>query len=249
MDHFRTTTFILFTLIAGGTGAQAQQQALTWNWANVACSNMLNCNDGCSACNLPDPFANNFHGTNAAWVGVSTCPQPIVAGDNAVFSEGWSAAPDGSKVMMVSGIASSPMALDSIIVRHRTTDQGPTWLRISLKRDLAQPAVKVYEGPIGTEFSELALTGMGCMAIPEGGTASGFQLQFQAYGSDGGAWVLDRVRVVVSPGGPDLSMGTVELSSRRAGRSVPMYDVLGRPADNRTPLGISSDGKCRMMIE
>lgn len=249
MENVRTTMFALLTLITGIAGVQAQQQALTWNWANVACSNMLNCSDGCSSCNLPSPFSNTFHGTNAAWVGLSTCPQPVVTGDNAVFSEGWSSAPDATKLMMVSGIVSSPMTLDSILIRHRRDDQGPTWLRISLKRDLTQPSVKVYEGPINPEFSSLVLTDMGVMNIPEGNTAGGFQLQFQAYGSDGGAWVLDQVRVVASPYTASLVTGLTELSGRRAGNAGPMVDVLGRPADSHTMLSISRDGKRRVVIE
>lgn len=249
MENVRTTVFALFMLIIGSSDAQAQQRSLTWNWANIVCSNMLNCNDGCSSCNLPSPFANNFYGTNAAWVGLSTCPQPVAAGDNAVFSEGWTAAPDASKLMMVSGIVSSPMTLDSIIIRHRKDAQGPTWLRISLKRDLTQPAIKVYEGPISTEFTDLALTDMGLMDIPTGNTAGGFQLQFQAYGSDGGAWVLDQVRVVVSPYNSELATGLTELSDRPADRTAPMYDVLGRPADSHTTLSISREGKRRVVIE
>ena len=249
MDAIRLHAIALFSLFLGITGVQAQQQSLTWNWANIVCSNMLNCNDGCSSCNLPSPFANNFYGTNAAWVGLSTCPQPVVAGDNAVFSEGWTSAPDASKLMMVSGIVSSAMTLDSIIIRHRTADQGPTWLRISLKRDLTQPAIKIYEGLISTEFTSLVLTDMGHMDVPEGNTAGGFQLQFQAYGSDGGAWVLDQVRVVASPYTSNVATGLTELSNRPSDRSVPMYDVLGRPADSQTMLSISRDGKRRVVIE
>lgn len=248
MKFISTHAFALFTLITGISGVQAQQQALTWNWANTICSNMLNCSDGCSSCNLPSPLVNNFYGTNAAWVGLTTCPQPVVTGDNAVFSEGWSSAPDASKLMMVSGIVSIPMTLDSIIIRHRTADQGPTWLRISLKRDLSQPATKVYEGPISSEFNSLDLTDMGLMEIPEGNTAGGFQLQFQAFGSDGGAWVLDQVRVVVSPYMSNLATGLTELNSRPADRSEPMYDVLGRPADSNTLLSISRDGTRRVVV-
>lgn len=249
MEKVRTTVFALCTSISGMAGVQAQQQALTWNWANIACSNMLNCSDGCSSCNLPSPFSNNFYGTNAAWVGINTCPQPVVTGDNAVFSEGWSAAPDASKLMMVSGVVPSAMTLDSIIIRHRTDDQGPTWLRIFLKLDLTQPSVKVYEGPVTPEFSTLTLADLGVMNIPEGNTAGGFQLQFQAYGSDGGAWVLDEVRVVASPCTPSLVTGLTELSGRRAGNAGPMVDVLGRPADSQTMLSISHDGKRRVVIE
>lgn len=90
---------------------------------------------------------------------------------------------------------------------------------------------------------------MGHMDIPEGNTAGGFQLQFQAYLSDGGAWVLDQVRVVASPYTSNGATGLTELSNRPSDRTVPMYDVLGRPADSRTLLSISRDGKRRVVIE
>ncbi|MGV9011117.1 MAG: hypothetical protein ACOH13_00845 [Flavobacteriales bacterium] len=249
MKSLNAFTLACSILIIGLTGAIAQQQSLSWNWANVVCADMLNCATGCSSCNQPGNFADNFYGTGAAWIGLNTCPHPTVTGDNAVYSEGWGPAPDPMKVVMLSGIVTGAMALDSIIVRHRSADQGPTWLRISLKRNLTQTATMVYEGPIDAEFNDLVLTEMGCMEIPEGNSSGGFQLQFQAYGSDAGEWVLDAVRVVISPCQADITTGITLVGGKPADQPAPMYDLLGRPAGPGTLLGISRDGKRRVVIE
>ncbi len=249
MENLRSYAIVLILLLLGHASAYAQQQSLSWNWTNTVCGDMLNCNTGCSACNQPAEFLPGFYGINAAWLGLSTCPQPTTTGDNAVFSEGWSAAPDPLKMVMIAGIANGPMALDSIVIRHRSSDQGPTWLRISLKLDLSRPAILVYEGPITDQLTSLALSDLGTLDIPEGYTAAGFQLRLQAFGSDGGAWVLDAVRVVASPTTSDLSTGLTELSGKPKGRSEPVYDVLGRPARDLSGLGISRDGKRRVVVQ
>lgn len=233
----------------GFPAAQAQDQTLTWNWMNNVCSDMLNCQTGCSSCNQPSGVSDGFHGTGAAWIGLGTCPHPVSSGDNAVLSTGWMPGPDPLKRVLLSGIMTSPMSLDSVIIRHCAFDQGPTWLRISLKRDLSQVATVIYEGPIGSAFANLALSDLGTVNIPEGSTTGGFQLQFQAYGSDGGSWALDRVRVVASPVATDITTGVIGISGVPAEKAGPFYDVLGRPAGKNTVLGISRDGKRRVVIE
>ncbi|MCI1751921.1 MAG: hypothetical protein LKM36_03350 [Flavobacteriales bacterium] len=249
MKSLRSLTLTCSTLLIGLSGTMAQEQSLSWNWANVICGDMLNCVTGCSACNQPSTFADNFYGTGAAWIGLNTCPHPTVTGDNSVYSDGWAPAPDPLKVVMLSGMVTGPMALDSIVIRHKSVNQGPTWLRVSLKRNLTEDATMVYEGPIPTDFNNLVLTDMGCMEIPQGASSGGFQLQFQAYGSDAGEWVLDAVRVVAAPCEPDFSTGITTVSGKPAGQPAPMFDVLGRPAGPGTVLGISRDGKRRVVIE
>ena len=249
MENLRTYAIALTLFALGLSSTYAQQQTLSWNWANTVCGDMLNCNTGCSACNQPAEFLPGFYGINAAWLGLSTCPQPTTSGDNAVFSEGWSAAPDPLKMVMIAGIATGSMTLDSIVIRHRSSDQGPTWLRVSLKLDLSHPAVLIYEGPITDQLTSLVLSDLGTLDIPESYTAAGFQLRLQAFGSDGGAWVLDAVRVSASPSTPALATGLTELSGKPNGRLEPVYDVLGRPAGNLSGLGISRDGKRRVVVQ
>ncbi|MCC6840139.1 MAG: hypothetical protein IT230_08275 [Flavobacteriales bacterium] len=241
MRSFRKHIFTLAaSVLVAVVGTQAQQRTLTWNWANTICGEMLSCNTGCSACNQPLNPLPDFYGTNAAWIGISTCPEPTVTGDNAVFSEGWTTGPDPLKKVLISGMATGPMWLDSIIIRHRSDANGPTWLRVSLKLDLSATAVPVYEGPIDAGLSTLKLADLGAMDIPEGYTAAGFQLQLQAFGSEQGAWVLDEVRAV---GSMAITTGTAELTGRPADIAAPMYDLLGRPVHHQQGLGISHTGK------
>ncbi len=80
---------------------------------------------GCSACNQPGQFASDFYGVGAAWIGVNTCPYPTVTGDNAVHTDGWGIGPEPLKAVMLVGMANGPMALDSIIIRHRAEGTGP----------------------------------------------------------------------------------------------------------------------------
>ncbi|MEO7082249.1 MAG: hypothetical protein ABIY71_12005 [Flavobacteriales bacterium] len=249
MENLRPYAITLALFALGLSSTYAQQQTLSWNWTNTICGDMLNCNTGCSACNQPAGFLPGFYGINAAWLGISTCPQPTTTGDNAVFSEGWSAAPNPLKMVMVAGIATGPMTLDTIVIRHRSADQGPTWLRISLKLDLSKPAVLIYEGPITEGFTSLILPDLGKLDIPAGYTAAGFQLRMQAFGSDGGAWVLDAVRVTASPSTSDDSTGLTELSGKPNGRMEPLYDVLGRPTGDLSGLSISRDGKRRVVVQ
>lgn len=243
----RLATLALAGMLA--TVGSAQQRTLTWNWANTICGEMLNCNTGCSACNQPLDVVPDFYGTNAAWIGITTCPESITTGDNAVYSEGWSTGPEALKKVLLSGIATGPMTLDSILIRHRSADQNPAWLRVSLKLDLSADAVQIYEGPVSGDFTVLKLTDLGTMPIPEGYTAAGFQLCLQAFGSETCTWVLDEVRVVATPAAPDITTGTLELSGNTPGKppQVPVYDLLGRPTDHVGGLGISRNGK-RMVV-
>ncbi len=224
-------------------GVTAQQRTLTWDWSNTVCAEMLNCNTGCSACNQPLEVRPDFYGPGAAWLGVSTCPYPTITADNAVHTEGWSIGPDPMKKVLLNGMATGPMTLDSIIIRHRATQGGPTWLRVTLKTDLSASAAQIHEGQITETFAVLRFKDLGLLDIPEGYTAAGFQIGLQAFGSEGGAWVLDEVRAVASPAAPDMATGIVELFNAPSEGQVARYDLLGRPAHGGTGLQISREGK------
>lgn len=249
MRNHQALALLCSTLLFGQADLMAQRQSITWDWANVVCADMLNCSSGCSACNQPGQFASDFYGVGAAWIGVNTCPYPTVTGDNAVHTDGWGIGPEPLKAVMLVGVANGPMALDSIIIRHRAEGTGPMRLQISLKRNLMEPAAVVYDGPIDAEFKELVLTDMGSLQIPDGATAAGFQLQFRVYGSTAGAWLLDAIRVSATPVQGDIPMGIDVVDAKTPDVSKPMYDLLGRPADPGPGVRIAPDGRRYLVIE
>ena len=94
MKNLNVLALLCSTLLFSRVDLIAQRQSITWDWGNVVCADMLNCNTGCSACNQPGQFASDFYGVGAAWIGVNTCPYPTVSGDNAVHTDGWGIGPE-----------------------------------------------------------------------------------------------------------------------------------------------------------
>ncbi|MCB0771221.1 MAG: hypothetical protein KDC00_12555 [Flavobacteriales bacterium] len=227
---------------------RGQEKTLTWRWANRPCAEMLSCDNGCSACNYPDEYDPGFFGTNAAWIGLEACPVPIGVQDNAIASSGWGPLPASDRVVLISGILLVPMQLDSIIVRHRSMDDGPTWLRISLKHDLTGESIIVHEGPITGEFDAVSLRDLGCAELTEGMGSGGFQLKLQAYGSNTGAWLLDEVRVVATPCQEDITTGVRLLRDNTESGQGPQFDVLGRPVGELPVSGSYMDATRRVII-
>jgi len=241
-------TALVCGLLAAPTTALAQEKSLTWGWPSAPCGEMLNCNGGCSACNLPREQDATFFGTGASWLGVSACPHPKVVGDNVVFSEGWEVAPVSNKSVMLSGIALASMHLDSIIINHRSAADGPQWLRVSLKLELAGTSAVVHEGPITGEFDALSLRDLGCAVVTEGMAMGGFQVVLQAFGGNGGAWELDEVRVVAAPCVQDITTGVQDLNMDRSRTRSPRFDLLGRPAPNDAAPGFYIDAQRRVIV-
>lgn len=250
MKNLQAFALLCSILLFSRVDLMAQRQSITWDWGNVVCSDMLNCNTGCSACNQPGQFASDFYGVGAAWIGVNTCPYPLGGANNAVHTDGWGLGAEPLKMVILGGLADRPMKLDSIIIRHQATEGGPTWLRVSVKRNLFETAEAVYDGPIGTEMGDLVLDDLGSLDVPDGGaTAAGFQLRFQAYGSSTGEWILDAVRVSASPVQNDISMGIDVVDAKSPDARKPLYDLLGRPADSGRGVRIAPDGRRYMVVE
>ncbi|HMC97977.1 MAG TPA: hypothetical protein VKG92_09995, partial [Flavobacteriales bacterium] len=67
-----TRQILLFAAVIGTLHVGAQ--VISYQWLNVPCSGMINCDVGCSACNMPEDQPGVFIGTNVAWIGVGTCP-------------------------------------------------------------------------------------------------------------------------------------------------------------------------------
>lgn len=249
MKNLQAFVLLCSTLLFGPMDLMAQSQSITWDWGNGVCADMLNCSTGCSACNQPQNPGGNFYGLGAAWIGVNTCPYPMGGADNAVHTDGWGLGAEPLKMVILGGLADRPMQLDSIIIRHQATDGGPAWLRVSLKRNLFEAAEVVYDGPIGTVMGDLVLADLGLLDVPEGATASGFQLRFQAYGSLTGEWILDAVRVSASPAQNDISMGIDVVDAKTPEARKPLYDLLGRPATSGHGVRIAPDGRRYLVVE
>lgn len=207
--------------------AIAQQRSITYRWLNEPCAEVISCEGGCTACNVPEAGDAAFFGTNAAWLGVNACPMPFAVGDNAVFTEGWGAQPDEGKGLLISLIALAPTSLDSIVIKHRSWSDGPERIRVSLRVGNGEWSV-LHDGPAMGAWERLTITGEGCLAAQED-IAYGFaQLRVQAYGGGEGAWVLDELRIAGSECQPDLTMGIAAVASMPATEAAGWFDALGR---------------------
>lgn len=243
---------LLSTLFIGciiGAEVSAQNKSLTWSWGNAPCAEMINCETGCSACNLPTEQDASFFGTGATWIGVRPCAHPIVTGDNAVFTESWEMVPVPEKMVIISGMTLTSMELDSVIVHHRSLAGGPTMLRISLKRDLNGTAATVYEGPIVDAMSAVSLRDLGCAEVAPGMAMGGFQLILQPFGSTDGSWLLDEVRVVAKPCAIDFTTGIPgQPDGYRSAKQGQLFDLLGRPVPQQAAEGFYIDPVRRVIV-
>lgn len=246
MKHIRTIAFLM--MVGTGTWVNAQTQEIHYSWPNAVCASMLNCLDGCSACNVPDQVQSGFFGTNVAWLGVDVCPYPLSVGNNAVFTSGWTLEPQIDKRVIVSGIGTTTLRIDSIIIRHASYS-GPTRLRVRWTNDMATPLVDLADVTITYDLGETVLTDVGVIQLPPGMAYATFQLELTPYDGDvTGSWVLDDIRVVASPvsGG---AVGIVERGPVAVQRGGTLYDVLGRPVQTEwnTP-GVYTRGGVRTVV-
>lgn len=223
----RALHLILTLLVVNLSYGQGTSQRIAFQWLNQPCGEIINCNAGCSACNLPANSSPHFIGTNMAWFGVDPCPLPLTPGDNAVFSVGWTTMPTSDHFALFSGIVLQPMHIDSIMVRHSTFPNGPERLKVSFTANAAAAMVEIADVEIPDEFGSMVLTDVGDVLIPAGSPMGTFQLRFNPYQGTGGAWAVDEILVVASPA-TNLSTGVQELWNRSAAKG-PWYDVLGKP--------------------
>lgn len=211
------------------TTAFAEAQTITYQWLNQPCGSMLNCEEGCSACNLPEDSPGVFLGTNVAWMGVSTCPHAIGSGDNAVYSSGWSIIPSGNQYILMSGVAVTDMHIDTVAIRYASWAGGPQRAKVYFTDNVAASMQEIGDLSSLPEFTTTAFTDLGCIEIPEGSAFATFQLKLIPYESGTGGWALDEVRIVASPcqaGG----VGIEEFSQTDV-VTGPYVDILGRPIE------------------
>ncbi|WKZ67360.1 MAG: hypothetical protein QY325_05415 [Flavobacteriales bacterium] len=232
-------TFIMGTV-------KAQEYRIEYRWLNEACAEVLNCEGGCTACNLAAGTSGPLIGTNAAWIGVDACPLPIAVGDNAVFSTGWTAEPAGDRVLAISGVATAPIRIDSIRFRHALYADGPQRVKVLFTPDAAMAPEVVADVEVPLEFTSVALSDLGSVVPPEGSSIGTFQLRFQPYQNTNGAWALDEVVVVASPL-QGTQTGIAEVWERIPQGKGPLHDLMGRPVGDEPAPGVYIRGNKRQV--
>lgn len=225
--------------------ASASAQTINYQWLNEPCASLLNCDTGCTACNSPRNSDNLFTGTDAGWVGVDVCPHPYGIGDNALFTYGWPTIADDEHMMLVSGIAFSPIRIDSLIFRHRSAPDGPQRLRVRFGVNESMPSNEIGDVAVPSAFGNTVFTGLGNVEAGEGMIYGFFSVLLQPYLGEGGPWELDELRIV----GSSVSATAVQDLSlpERMGR-LPRYDALGRPIIERPGVRFYLDGTKHVVL-
>lgn len=245
----RTLALLLGTSFACTT-AIAQTYTIEYLWLNQACGTVLNCNEGCTACNIPDASSQLFFGTNMAWIGVPVCPHPVTTGDNAVYSNAWPALPSANHYGMLSGLAMIPLQVDSIIIRHRREQAGPQRLKIGFTSNVNEPVVEIADVNVDVEFENTVLTDLECMPILNNMAYGTFQLRVQPYQGNGGNWHLDEIRIVGSTcSSLSTGIGIGSYLDRPLDVSTNYVDVLGRPITGEPAPGVYIGAGQRRVVQ
>jgi hypothetical protein len=225
--------------------ASASAQTINYEWLNEPCVSLLNCDTGCTACNSSRNSNSQFTGTDVGWIGVDVCPHPAIVGDNALFTYGWPSIADEDHMMLVSGIAFSPIHIDSLVFRHRSAPDGPQRLRVRFGVNESMSADEVGDVPVPSAFGNTVLTDLGDVAAGDGMLYGFFSLLLQPYLGEGGPWELDELRIVgtaiSTTAVPDLSLPA------RMGK-LPRYDALGRPIIDRPGVRFYLDGTKHVVL-
>jgi hypothetical protein len=240
-------TLVLFLSLAATTALFAQSEVIQYQWLNQWCSSILDCDEGCMACNLPESSSAQFFGTNVVWIGVDICPHPVASGDNAVGSFGWTDEASTSRYIMLSGIATNAVQIDSVIIRHARSAAGPDRLKVGLTRSAMEPVAEVADLNIESDFNTDILTDLGCLTTTDDMPFGSFQIQFTPYGSNDGGWYLDEVRIVATPCDP-IILGVGDLTPDRSTYTGPWFDVLGRPVYGDVGAGVYIGGKRQVKV-
>jgi hypothetical protein len=228
---------IVITLSLFSTGGLfAQTEVISYQWLNQWCSSLLDCEEGCMACNLPASSSAQFFGTNVAWIGVDVCPHPVLAADNAIGTFGWTVEQDAQKYIILSGVSTNAVQIDSIIFRHARSAQGPQHVKVGYTRSAMEPMSELADLTVQHDFHTDVITDLGCLTTTPQDPFGTFQLQFSPYGSDTGGWYLDEVRIVATP--CQLATGVDVLTPQQSTYTGPWFDVLGRPVMGDVPAGV-----------
>lgn len=225
----------------------SKAQTLDYQWLNIPCMDNLNCSNGCSACNLPGDVPANFFGTSVLWVGMDVCPHPITTANNAVYTTSWPIDVDPNIYVGVSTATLEDVKIDSIIIRHRRSADGPQRLRVQYSNDAMQVPTVIGDLDVTQTYEEAVFTDLGCLETTQGTNFRGFILRMQAYqGSDEGNWQLDAMRIVTSP--CNTQVGIPENFQRSLEESGTYVDVLGRPVKGQPAPGMYIGGRKRIQV-
>ena len=239
----------LAALLALASKAYGQQYRIEYRWLNFPCSEILNCDAGCSACNIPDALGGVLIGTNAAWIGVQTCPLPVTVADNAVFTAGWPVQPGPDQSAVFNVITTAPVRIDSIRFRHAIYQDGPQRVKVLYTNDVSQPLQEVADAQVPTAWTDVTLTGLADVLIPEGNPFGTMQLRFQPYEGGSGGWAIDELIISASPL-QNAQTGIAEVYQRAPSVRGPLYDVMGRPVgSDRAPGLYQQQGRRIVQVE
>jgi hypothetical protein len=222
-------------------------QSLEYAWLNQPCGTVLNCDSGCTACLMPEGAGLEFTGTAAVWQGIDACPHPVSSGDNAVITYGWPTIADIDHYVSISGIAFSPMHIDSIIIRHNASADGPQRLTVRYGANTTMPTTVVCDVATPEVLNETVVTDLGCVAAEDGMIYGFFQLLLQPYDGGTGAWAIDDLRIVASPCAA-TGIGEVMTVQRSTG-SPTGFDALGRSIGVSPVDGMYMDGRKVIVIQ
>lgn len=232
------TIHLLSALLLSVLASAQAPQTIDFEWLNQPCTEMLHCDPGCSACNLPAGGTSLLFGTNMAWIGVSTCPLPISAGDNAVMTTGWSEEAGNDHYLLFSGIATVPMTIDSIIINHTSATNGPTRMKVAFSNNAAAALQEIADVQVPPSFEDQVFTGLGELDFPEGASMGSFQVRITPYYGFGQGWAVNSVRVVATP----IEQSAVGLNEWHQNRTMntvgPWFDVMGRPTGSEPAPGV-----------
>ena len=226
-------------LIVAMASTNAQSFTLDYLWLNNPCANNLNCSTGCSACDMPQNDSPSFFGTNMIWIGTDApCPHPVISGDNAIYIGGWPVFALADHYGQVSTLSSGDMNIDSVIIVHRKSPDGPQRLKVKYSRTPAAPLEEAADVEITSNWSRTVILNLGCVAVEPNAMYGAFQLMVQPYQGGLEPWQVDEVRIVASP--CNGSITGIEEHQRVLNTSGVYYDVLGRPVGENAAPGVYS---------
>lgn len=226
-------------LVAVLANIRAQSLSLNYLWLNQPCANNLNCNAGCSSCDMPQNDSPTFFGTNMIWIGSDApCPHPVVVGDNAVHVGGWPVFAMADHYGKLSALAATDMHIDSVIIVHRKSLDGPERLKVKYSLSPTAPLVEAADVEITSSWTRTVVLNLGCVAVEQNALYGAFQLMVQPYQGGLEPWQVDEIRIVASQ--CNGSVTGINEHERVVNSSGIYFDVLGRPAGENAAPGVYS---------
>jgi hypothetical protein len=147
----------------------------------------------------------------------------------------------------LSTVTLEDVQVDSIIIRHRRSSDGPQRLRVHFANDAMQVPITLGDVDVTQTYEETVFTDLGCLVLNEGADYAGFQLRLQAYQGGEGNWQLDAMRIVTSPCNA-TQVGIGENFQRPLDGYVSRMDVLGRPVFGQPAPGVYVGSRKRVQL-